>query len=54
MKKLFDILKEKETEHSTLRKVLEEGKGTEEENAKFLYIGGYIQALRDVLGIKNA
>ena len=53
MQKLVKIMKEKESEHASLRESLEKGNGTEEDNAKFLYIGGYIQAFKDILGIRN-
>lgn len=52
MGKLNSILIEKTTQHEQLKAKLEKNEGTEEENALVLYLGGYIQCLKDILGIK--
>ena len=52
MDKLGAILTEKTVQHDQLKEKLEKGEGTEEENATFIYIGGYIQCLKDILGVK--
>lgn len=52
MGKLNSMLIEKTTQHEQLKAKLEKNEGTEEENAEYLYLGGYIQCLKDILGIK--
>lgn len=47
------MLHEKQVQHSELQKKIEEGNGTEEENALVLFIGGYIQCLQDILKTKS-
>lgn len=51
---LQTMLHEKQTQHSELLKKLEEGNGTEEENALALFLGGYIQCLQDILHVKKS
>ena len=53
MNKLGTILTEKTVQHEQLKEKLEKGEGTEEENATYIYLGGYIQCLKDILGIKS-
>ena len=52
MNKLKSILTEKTVQHSQVQEVLEKGEGTDELGAEYLYLGGYIQCLKDILGIK--
>lgn len=52
MAKLRSMLTEKMVQHSQLQEALEKGNGTEEQNAEYLYLGGYVQCLKDILGIK--
>ena len=47
------MLHEKQVQHAELQKKIEEGNGTEEENALVLFIGGYIQCLQDILKTKS-
>ena len=54
MQGLNSILKTKEAEHKALQDKLEKGEGTEEENATFIFLGGYIQCLKDILTAKKA
>lgn len=53
MKKLLDILNEKEKEVETLRSKIESGDGTEEDSANLLFLGGYVQALKDISGTRK-
>ena len=52
MNKLGSMLTEKTAQHEQLKQKLEKNEGTEEDNAEYLYLGGYIQCLKDILGIK--
>ena len=52
MAKLKSILTEKMVQHDQLKEKLEKGEGTEDENALYIFTGGYIQCLKDILGIK--
>ena len=54
MKSLSNILTEKEVQLSQLEEKLKENKGTEQENADYLFIGGYVQCLKDILYAKKA
>ena len=48
MKKIVQILHEKEIEVETLKKKIEEGKDTQEDSVNLLFLGGYVQALKDI------
>ena len=52
MAKLRSMLAEKQAQHEQLRITLEKGEGTDEQNASYIFIGGYIQCLKDILGIR--
>lgn len=52
MGKLKSILTEKLVQHDQLKEKLDKNEGTEEENALYIFTGGYIQCLKDILGIK--
>ena len=47
-------LTEKEKEHEALKEILDKGDGTEEQNATYIFLGGYIQCLKDILHAKKA
>lgn len=49
MNKLGAILSEKETQHQALQEKLEKGEGTEDDNAEYIFLGGYVQCLKDIL-----
>ena len=53
MNSLRKLLAEKEAGLETLKIKLSESEGTEEENASLIFQAGYVQALKDILGIKN-
>lgn len=52
MNSLANTLTERQAQHAQLKEKLDKGEGTEEENAEYLFLGGYIQCLQDILGIK--
>ena len=52
MGKLRSMLTEKMVQHDQLKEKLEKNEGTEDDNAEYLYLGGYVQCLKDILGIK--
>ena len=52
MNKLGSMLTEKTVQHEQLKEKLEKNEGTEDDNIEYIYLGGYIQCLRDILGIK--
>ena len=52
MSKLKSMLTEKMVQHDQLKEKLEKNEGTEDDNAEYIYLGGYIQCLKDILGIK--
>ena len=54
IKSLSSILTEKETQLSQLEEKLKEGNGTEQENADYIFIGGYVQCLKDILNAKKS
>ena len=53
MNSLASILTERQVQHSQLKEKLDKGEGTEEENAQYLFMGGYIQCLKDILKVKE-
>lgn len=54
MSALTNMLTEKEVQHSQLKEKIEGGNATEEENALYIFTGGYIQCLKDILYAKRA
>ena len=50
---LSTMLAEKEVKKAELEKALQEGNATEDQNAEYLFIGGYTQCLRDILNAKK-
>lgn len=53
MKSLNSILADKKEQHLALQTKLEKGEGTEEQNATYIFLGGYIQCLEDILHAKR-
>lgn len=50
---LNKLLQKKEDELRELKTKIESEVGTEEENATLLFLGGYVQALKDILSAKK-
>ena len=46
-------LVEKKEQHALLQEKLEKSEGTEDDNAEYIFIGGYIQCLEDILHAKR-
>lgn len=53
MQKLHGLLEEKRALHKQLQEKLENQTGTEEDNAEFLFISGYIKCLEDLLSARK-
>ena len=53
MNSLASMLTEKEVQHKQLEEKLKEGNATEDQNAEYLYLGGYVQCLKDILNAKK-
>ena len=53
MNALASMLTEKEVQLSQLKEKAEGGSATEEDNANLLFIGGYVQCLKDILNAKK-
>ena len=53
MNSLKNMLTEKTAKLEGLKTKLEANEGTEEDNAEYLFIGGYVQALKDILQVKD-
>ena len=53
MQGLSNLLAEKEIEKTELEKALQEGNATEDQNAEYIFTGGYIQCLKDILNAKK-
>ena len=53
MTSLNKLLQSKEDELRELQAKLESGVGTEEDNAMVLFLGGYIECLKDILSAKK-
>lgn len=49
MDSLNKLLLEKKVQHEQLKEKLEKGNASEEENANYIYLGGYVQCLKDIL-----
>ena len=49
---LNKLLQKKEDELRDLKLKVEQGEGTEEENATLLFLGGYVEALKDISNAK--
>lgn len=53
MTNLNKLLQAKEDELRELQAKIESGIGTEEDNAMVLFLGGYVQCLKDILSAKK-
>ena len=53
MTNLRNLLTSKRVEQENLKVKLEKGEGTEDDNAEYLFLGGYVKALEDILGAKK-
>ena len=53
VKSLRNVLIEKETQKNQMEEKIKNGKATEEDNAEYLYLGGYVQCLKDILNAKK-
>ena len=53
MNNLRSMLAKKQEVHSKLQEKLETQTATEEENAEYLFLGGYIQCLKDLLNVRE-
>jgi len=53
MSKLNSLLLEKQIQQEELKAKLESGNGTDEDNAHFLFLSGYVDCLRDILNVKG-
>ena len=53
MQSLSNILVEKEVQFSQLEEKLKNETATEKDNADYLFIGGYVQCLKDILNGKK-
>ena len=53
MKSLSNMLVEKEVQLKQLEEKLQSEKATEDDNAEYLYTGGYVQCLKDILNAKK-
>lgn len=51
MNSLKNLLKENEIKLENLKVKLESNKGSEKDNAEYLFVGGYVQALKDILRV---
>jgi len=54
MTSLSNLLVEKEVQLKQLEEKLKGESATEEDNAEYLFTGGYVQCLRDILNAKKA
>ena len=54
MTSLNRILKEKEEQLTQLKEKADKEEATEQENATLLFLGGYVQCLKDILYAKKA
>ena len=53
MNSLTRILTEKEVQHKQLEEKLNTNEATEQDNAEYLFLGGYIKCLKDILYAKK-
>ena len=51
--KLSNMLTENQEKHDLLKAKIEKGEAEEKDNAEYLFIGGYVQCLKDILGHKK-
>ena len=53
MSNLKSMLIQKQEAHKKLQEKLEAQTATEEDNAEYLFLGGYVQCLKDLLNVKG-
>lgn len=53
MNTLASMLTEKQVQVSQLEEKLKGGNGTEEDNIRLIFLGGYVQCLKDILNAKK-
>ena len=53
MRSLGSLLTEKQVQQEQLKEKLEKNEGSEQDNAEYLYLGGYVQCLKDILGARQ-
>ena len=53
MNSLASMLTEKEVQRTQLEEKLKSGSATEDDNAEYLFLGGYTQCLKDILSAKK-
>lgn len=53
MNTLSSMLVEKQVQLSQLEEKLKDEKGSEKDNAEYLFTGGYVQCLKDILNAKK-
>lgn len=53
VKSLSNLLVEKEVQKTQLEEKLKSENATEDDNAEYLYLGGYVQCLKDILNAKK-
>lgn len=53
MKSLRNVLIEKETQKSQIEEKIKDNKDTGDDIAEYLYLGGYVQCLKDILNAKK-
>lgn len=53
MNSLSSMLTEKEVQLKQLEETLKSENATEEQNAEYLFLGGYVQCLKDILNAKK-
>ena len=53
MANLRNLLGEKQATMESLKAKLEGDEGTPEDNAEYLFLGGYVKALEDITGMKK-
>ena len=54
MQSLNRMLVENKVKHEELKNKLEKGEGTEDDNAEYIFVGGYIKCLEDILHARKA
>lgn len=54
MSNLRNKLIEKQTQHDKIKEKFESNNATEDDNAEYLFLGGYIECLKDILNAKKS
>lgn len=53
MSRVRSLLTSKQVQHEELKAKIEAGKATENDNAEYLFLGGYVQCLKDLLNVRG-